>query len=110
MILKRPILLLLIFLGAAAAPPDDCTPGVANGAALPSTLDLAGRPGVTAGLSGQNFATLPNTQGVNGCRSGLSSASQSTTLRSETGDVLHGLPAPELLQRIDEPKRAPAFQ
>lgn len=107
MVWKTPAVLLLLLLSAAAAPPDDCSSGTPNSQALPTGLDLAGRPSLTAGLSGQTF-TAPAS--ADGCRSALPSAAQSTTLRSESGDILHGLPAPDLLQRMDEPRRAPAFQ
>jgi hypothetical protein len=102
---------LLLFLGAAAGPPpSDCGAGAEAGAMLPAPLDLAGRPSMPSGLTGQTFATLPTTEGMSGCRSPLPSASQSSTLQSESGDILHGLPQPDILRPIDEPKRAPQFQ
>jgi hypothetical protein len=103
-------ILSLLFLGAAAAPPSDCLPGMDSGQTLPAPLDLAGRPSAPVGLTAQTFAALPSAEGGGGCRSPLPSASQSATLRSESGDVLHGLPAPDILRPMDEPKRAPQFQ
>ncbi len=100
----------LILLAAAAAPPDDCVRGPASGQLMPTPLDLAGRPAAPEGLTGQTFATLPSLEGVGGCRSALSSASQPSNLRSDSGDVLHGLPSPDILRRMDEPRRAPEFQ
>ena len=110
MVWKLPAVLSLLFLAAGAAPPGDCLSGAAGGPTLPTARDLAGRPGVTAGLSGQTFATLPSANSGAGCRGTLPSATQTTTLRSESGDVLHGLPALEILRPMNEPKRAPEFQ
>jgi hypothetical protein len=102
--------LLLLLLAAAAAPPGDCSRVTDGGQKLPASLDLAGRPSIAAGLTGQMFATLTGAEDGHGCRGALSSSVQSTTLSSESGDILHGLPAPDILRRIDEPKRAPQFQ
>jgi hypothetical protein len=107
---KALLLLALPFLGAAAAPPGDCLPAGETGQVLPAPMDLAGRPNMPAGLAGHTFATPPSAEGAFGCRSALPSVTQSTTLRSESGDVLHGLPAPDILRPIDEPRRAPQFQ
>jgi hypothetical protein len=107
---KTPAIFSLLLLGAAAAPPGDCFPAADGGQTLPVPLDLAGRPSLSAGLTEQMFATLPSAESGNGCRGALPSSAQSTTLHSESGDILHGLPAPDILRRIDEPKRAPQFQ
>jgi hypothetical protein len=100
----------LIFLGAGAAPPGDCTPGADSGQTLPTPLDLAGRPSMPPGLTAQTFAALPTAEGQAGCHTPLPSVSQATTLRSESGDILHSLPQPDILRRMDEPRRAPEFQ
>jgi hypothetical protein len=105
---KTPAILALLLLGAAAAPPGDCLPNGDSGQMLPMPLDLAGRPSASVGLTGQTFAAMPGLEG--GCRGAVPSSLQSTTLRSESADVLHGLPAPDILRRMDEPKRAPIFQ
>jgi hypothetical protein len=108
--LKTAAILSLLLLGAAAAPPGDCLPAPDGARMLPAPLDLAGRPSVSAGLTGQMFATLPGAESGNGCRSALPSGAQATTLRSESDDILHGLPSPDILRRMDEPKQAPQFQ
>jgi hypothetical protein len=110
MVWKTPVLLSLLFLGAAAAPPDGCPTGSGTVLALPMSLDLAGRPKIPPGLNGQSFAGLPGPEGANGCGGATPSALPSTTLRSESGDVLHGLPAPDILRPINEPRRSPQFQ
>ena len=107
---KTPAVLSLLFLGAAAAPPGDCLAGADGGRAMPIPLDLTGQPNAPSGLVGQTFAPQPEPEGDNGCPGPLPSNSLSTTLRSESSDVLHGLPMPDSLRPIDEPKRAPDFQ
>jgi hypothetical protein len=107
---KTPCILMLLLLGGAASPADECLAGTGGKQTLPMALDLAGRPSAPAGLTGQTFATLPGSEGGLGCRGALQYSSQSTTLRSESGDVLHGLPAPEILRPVNEPRRAPQFQ
>jgi hypothetical protein len=97
----------LIFLGAAAAPQGDCGLGLGGAPALPAPVDLSGRPSAPTGLSGQVYAALPTQDVTPGCRSPLPSASQASGLRSDSADVLHGLETPEILQPINEPRRAP---
>jgi hypothetical protein len=61
-------------------------------------MDLAGRPSMPAGLTGQVFAALPTPEVAGGWRSPLPSTSWSNaTLHSDTADILHGLPMPEIL-------------
>jgi hypothetical protein len=113
--LHSPLRLALLFLaplllGAAAAPPGECSPGVDDGEAAPAPPDLAGRPSVAAGLTGQTFAALPGPEGGNDCHSPLRSVSQAAPLRRQSGDVLHGLPDPESLRPVDEPRLAPQFE
>jgi hypothetical protein len=107
---KTPAALSLLLLGAAAAPPADCPAGAgsAQGGSIP--LDLTGRPAALSGPTGQAFVTQPGLDGAGGCVLPLPSRALSTTLRSESDDVLHGLPMPDSLRPVDEPKRAPAFQ
>jgi hypothetical protein len=100
----------LIFLAAAAPPPGDCSPRVGTEQTLPTPLDLAGRPNLSGGLTGETFAALPTLDTPTKCGGSLASAAQATTLRSESGDVLHGLPDPDIMQRIGEPQHAPGFQ
>jgi hypothetical protein len=65
---------------------------------------------MVAGLTGQMFATLPGVESGNGCLGAPPSSAESTTSRSGSGDILHGLPSPDTLRRMDKPKRAPQFQ
>jgi hypothetical protein len=104
-----------LVLGAAAAPPGDCAAGADSGQVMPIPLDLTGRPNAPPGdapfgLAGQTFAPQPEPGAGTGCPGPLPSTPLSATLRSESGDVLHGLPMPDSLRPIDEPKRAPDFQ
>jgi hypothetical protein len=98
----------LLLLSAAAAPPADCAAGADSGQVRSIPLDLAGQPGASSGLAGQTFAPQPGAG--TGCPGPLPSTPLSMTLRSESSDVLHGLPTPDSLRPIDEPKRAPDFQ
>jgi hypothetical protein len=107
---KTPAVFSLLLLAAAAAPPVDCQPDAASGQVMPIPLDLAGRPDAPSGLTGQTFAVLPDALGNNGCRSPLPSNAQPSTLQNDSDDVLHGLPMPDSLRSIDQPKRAPDFQ
>ena len=101
----------LILLGGAAAPQGDCSARLGEpGQNLPTPIDLAGRPAAPTGLAGQGFATLPTTDVAAGCRSPLPSTASPSSLRSDSADVLHGLPTPEILQPINEPRRAPLIQ
>jgi hypothetical protein len=93
-----------LLIGGAAAPPPDCAPEADRGQTLPIPLDLAGRPTVSAGLAGHAFATPPSAEGNAGCRNPLPSVIQSTTSRGEAADALHGLPAPDLMQSMDQAK------
>jgi hypothetical protein len=107
---KTPAILSLLLLAAAAAPPD-CQPDAASGQAMPIPLDLAGRPNIQSGLTDQTFTTLPGSLGNNGCRDAtLPAIAPPSTLRNDTGDALHGLPMPDSLRPIDQPKRAPDFE
>jgi|HubBroStandDraft_4_1064222.scaffolds.fasta_scaffold1273445_2 hypothetical protein len=100
-----------ILLGAAAAPPGDCSPRTGTEQTLPTPLDLAGRPNLPTGLAGEALAPPPSLDAPAGCGgTSLPSTAQVTPLRSETGDVLHGLPQPDILRRVDEPQHAPEFQ
>ena len=99
-----------LLLGAAAAPPGGCSPGVDDAETAAPPLDLGGRPSVAAGLTGQSFASLPGPEGGNDCLSPLRSVSETAPLRRSSGDVLHGLPDPESLRPVDEPRLAPQFE
>jgi hypothetical protein len=105
---KTPAVLSLLLLAAAAAPPPDCQPDAASGQAVPIPLDLGGQPSMQSGLAGQTFA--PDAMAGNGCPGPMASDAASSTLRNNTSDVLHGLPMPDSLRPIDQPKRAPDFQ
>jgi hypothetical protein len=100
----------LLLLAAAAAPPADCQRDAASDQAMPIPLDLTGRSDTQSGLTDQAFAALPGTLASNSCRSPLPPNAQPPMLRNDSSDVLHGLPMPDSLRPIDQPKRAPDFQ
>jgi hypothetical protein len=74
--------------------------------------DLTGQAGSSAGLAGQTFAALPGPEGNVACRSPLPGAAalQTNTLHSESADVIHGLPSPEILRPITDPQPRPEFR
>ena len=94
----------------AAAATGDCLGNRDTGQALPLPLDLAGRPSATSGLAAHTFASEPAAEADKGCQSPLPSASQSATAHGEAADVLHGLPAPDILDPLAEPKSTPQSQ
>lgn len=100
----------LLFLAAAAAPSFDCQPTIDTGQTLSMPLDLTGRPNVPAGVAGSGFAPVPRADASGGCPGSAAATLQPTTLRNDSDDILHGLPAPDILRPVDEPKRAPVFQ
>lgn len=107
---RTPPALALLLLAAAAPVPADCPPDGKSGQVWPIPLDLMGRPGVPAGLTGQALATPPGADATVDCRGPLQSSARSKTLRNESGDALHGLPAPEIPGPMDAPERTPQFQ
>jgi hypothetical protein len=86
--------------GASAAPTGGC-PAVADQAgALPTPLDLSGRPGGAQLLAGSVAPPLPGRD--TGCGPAASEA-RSITPASDPSEALHGLPEPDLLPRLDTP-------
>ncbi len=101
---KTAFLLSLLWLTAAATPPEDCGSDADGGQTLPMPADPARRPNMPGGPN------AADSDSGNGCRGVLPSLPQPTTLRRESEDLLHGLPSPDILRPMDEPKRAPLFQ
>lgn len=90
----------LIFLGAAAAPPEDCVSPPSAIQTPPISLDEASQP-AAAGQVNENTA---------GCQHELPLPDRNDSLQSHSDDVLHGLPQTDSLRRIDEPRQPPMFQ
>ena len=89
------ILLLLTASRVAVAQGADCPAEPSDGPTLPLSLDLAGRPGVPAGVTGQADVAVPlNAPGM-ACRD--ASPPPSDILRGEPGDPL-GPPVQDLLR------------
>lgn len=113
---KLPFILSFNLLQGAAAPSPDCPQIAMPGQSFPAQLDLSGRPSGTSGLSGQSFAALPGLDAGNPCNSPLpGGAGRANTLRSESGqsesgDVLHGLPLPDILRPITDPHQRPEYR
>jgi hypothetical protein len=109
--MRLPFILALTLLGGAAAPPTECAQTGLPGQTYPMQTDLTGQPGGSAGLAGQTFAALPGPEGNVVCRSPLPGAAlQSNTLHSESADIIHGLPAPDILRPLTDPQPHPEFR
>ncbi|HVC63018.1 MAG TPA: hypothetical protein VND19_21975 [Acetobacteraceae bacterium] len=87
-------LLVFVTLGVAAsgamAQPADCPARPAPGPSLPLAIDLAGRPGVPSGVTGQAFIAVPMQAPQTGCGE---QRAPSDVLGGEPGDLLRGTPA-----------------
>ena len=90
----------LILLAAAAAPAEDCASPASAIQTPPVFLDETSQP-VGDGQVGNNAA---------GCQHELRLPDRSDPLRSQSDNILHGLPRSDSLRRIDEPRQPPMFQ
>ena len=71
----------------AIAQPADCPALPSTGSMLPLSLDLANRPGVPPGTTGQAWIGVPMEAPRTNCGEAMPPAD---VLRGEPGDVLHG--------------------
>jgi hypothetical protein len=93
----------LVLLGASdksAAQEPDCAVERSEGPSLPLSLDLAGRPGVPAGTTGQAYVAIPMHPPGIACRDARPPPAD--TLRGESGDTL-GPPVGDLLRGSGTP-------
>jgi hypothetical protein len=96
--------LLLLFARPVAAQPADCPPAPATGPIMPLAIDMAGRPGVPKGTSGQAYIDLPvGAPAGTACHDDPPKPPQDV-LRGEPGDVLGGPPSPDLLRGPGSPR------
>jgi hypothetical protein len=90
----------LLILGSPAATGQqaDCPSAPQHdGPGLDLSIDLAGRPGVPSGLTGQVYVQVPtNPPAADSC--GTEQPPPRDVLGGESGDVLHGPPSPDLLR------------
>ncbi len=84
----RPLCLLLMLASPCLAQPADCPVPPPTGLVLPLWLDLAGRPGVPSGATGQAFVAVPMTPQGNACHDAP----------PPPRDVLRGAPSEDLLR------------
>ena len=82
------LLLLLLVASPCAAQPADCPVTPPQGPMLPLQLDLAGRPGVPRGTTGQTFVAVPMLPQGNACHDAPPPPS----------DALRGPPSVDLLR------------
>jgi hypothetical protein len=80
------LLLLLVASDKSAAHEPDCVTEQSAGPSLPLSLDLAGRPGVPAGTTGQAYIAIPMYPPGIACRDA----------RPPPADILHGEPGDTL--------------
>jgi hypothetical protein len=95
-----PALLVLAPLRAAGQPAD-CPSPPQNGPGLDLSIDLAGRPGVPSGLTGQLEIQVPTDHPGYDCPT---TPPPHDVLGGEPGDVLHGPPSPDLLRGPGVPR------
>ena len=87
--------------GVVAAQPADCPTQPSSGPVLPLSLDLAGRPGVPPGVTGQAYVAAP--VGAPGVACADAPPPPRDILRGEQGSVL-GPPLPDLLRGPGTPR------
>ena len=90
---------LLLILGSPAATGQqtDCPSTPHDGPGLDLSIDLAGRPGVPSGLTGQVYVQVPaDPPAAASCPT--EQPPPRDVLGGEPGDVLHGPPSPDLLR------------
>jgi hypothetical protein len=75
----------------AIGQPADCQTRPAAGPSLPLAIDLAGRPGVPAGVTGKTFVAVQTQGSQVDCGE---PAAPSDVLRGAPGDLLLGTPQP----------------
>lgn len=88
--------LLSVAASGAMAQPADCPTLPAPRPSLPVTIDLAGRPGVPAGVTGRAHAAVPMQAPQTDCGEPSTPAD---VLRGEPGDLLRGTAAPAQVGR-----------
>ena len=95
--------ILMVVAARVAAQPADCDAGRPPAGTLPLSVDLAGRPGVPSGVTGQVEIEVPvASAGGTQCRDARPPPRD--VLRGEPGDVLHGPPSPDLLRGPGTPR------
>jgi hypothetical protein len=95
------LLLIVVASGGISAQPADCPTEPSAGPMMPLSLDLAGRPGVPRGVTGQAYVDIPvGTPGI-ACQD--APPPPRDVLRGEPGTLL-GPPLPDLLRGPGSPR------
>ncbi|HSU06491.1 MAG TPA: hypothetical protein VLI93_13035 [Acetobacteraceae bacterium] len=87
----------------AAAQPADCARTPTESSGLPLSIDLAGRPGVPNGFTGQAYLQVP-TDSAGGYACDDAPPPPRDILRGAPGDVLRGAPSSDLLRGPGAPR------
>jgi hypothetical protein len=95
--------LLMLVSAAAVAQPADCPRAAPEGPGLSLSLDLAGRPGVPSGLTGQAYLQVP-VDSAGGYACDDAPPPPRDILRGAPGDVLRGPPSRDLLRGPGAPR------
>jgi hypothetical protein len=95
------LFLLVLASRGVTAQPADCPTEPLAGPVLPLSLDLAGRPGVPRGVTGQAYVAVP--MGPPGIACGNAPPPPRDILHGEPGNVL-GPPSPDLLRGPGTPR------
>jgi hypothetical protein len=93
--------LIAIASGGVAAQPADCPAEASPGQTMSLSLDLAGRPGVPTGVTGQAYVDVPIGAPGIACDGPSPPAD---ILHGEPGNVLGGPPSPDLLRGPGSPR------
>ena len=96
------LLLVVMVPRGAAAQPADCSTVPPAGPTLPLELDLAHRPGVPKGVTGQVYVGVP--LGLPGTACADAPPPPRDVLHGEPGNVLGGPPSPDLLRGPGTPR------
>jgi hypothetical protein len=97
------LLLLVLAPHRIAAQPADCPSAPSTGPMLPLSLDLAGRPGVPHGVTGQAYVGMPMGAPGVACQDEARPPPRDI-LRGEPDANLLGPPAPDLLRGPGTPR------
>jgi hypothetical protein len=92
-----PVLLVLAAPGAKGQPADCPEAAPRDGSGLPLSIDLAGRPGVPSGVTGEVYIQVPaDPSAAKSCQT--ERPPPRDVLGGGPGDVLRGPPSPDLLR------------
>jgi hypothetical protein len=103
------LILVLVLLGGAAAPPTECAGTGPSNQTYAVRTDLTDRPAGPYALMGGS--DVPIAESAMPCRTPLTgSALQGNNPAGEASDAIHGLPAPDVLRPLADPMPHSGFR